>query len=99
MAEPPPGADEALAPWYRSLSQPATGYLCCSLADCRNVVTRDHEGRLQAFISRTDFRDGVDDWVDVPDAVTLHGLNNPTGAPVLCWLNGAVRCFVDGPAT
>ena len=25
MAEPPPGADEALAPWYRSWSQPATG--------------------------------------------------------------------------
>ena len=51
-AEPPANADPALAPWFHSLTQPDTGYLCCSVADCRPVKTRQKENR-QTDINKT----------------------------------------------
>ncbi len=93
-AEPPPGADPALAPWYHSLEQPETGWLCCSVSDCRPVVTRFHDDKLEAFIDRKVFRDGTDTWVEVPEQVIIHRRDNPVGEPVLCWFMQSVRCFV-----
>lgn len=99
MCAPPEGADPALAPYYQSLQQPGTGYLCCSLADCRNVETRDRDGHVEVFISAKQFYHGPDDWVIVPDAVVLRGKENPTGQPIACFLAGEVRCFVPGTGT
>jgi hypothetical protein len=99
LAAPPDGADPALSSWYQSLKQPGTGYLCCSIADCRNVITRERNGNIEAFISRETFHDGTDEWVVVPESIILHGHDNLTGAPVLCWYNHQVRCFVEASGT
>ena len=99
LAAPPEGADPALAPWYRSLTQPGTGWLCCSIADCRPVVTRERDGKLEAFIDRKAFPDGTDEWVEVPEKVILHGKDNPTGEPVACWFEQAIRCFTPASGT
>ena len=96
IAAPPENADPALAPWFRSLNQPGTGYNCCSMADCRPVRTRDRNGKIEAFIARETFRDGTDQWVIVPEEVIIRGIENPVGEPVLCYLGGMVRCFVQG---
>ena len=32
VADPPPNADPALAPWFRSLLQPGTSISCCSVS-------------------------------------------------------------------
>ena len=92
-AEPPAGADPDLAPWFQGLKQPGTTISCCSIADCRTVVTRERDGHIEAFVPRRDFPAGIDAWVTVPDARVLRGEANPTGEPVLCWA-GEVRCFV-----
>src|SRR5262249_38392205 len=49
-ADPPDGADPALAPWFRSLTQPGTHQPCCSLADCRTVQYRIVGDHFQAYI-------------------------------------------------
>lgn len=77
-AEPPANADPALAPWFHSLTQPDTGYLCCSVADCRPVKTRQKDGHIEAFIDNVQFKTGPNDWVRVPENVILHG--NPPHA-------------------
>ena len=56
-AAPPDDADPKLAPWYNSLRQPFTNALCCSIADCRPVLSRLLDGHYEAFI------DG--EWVDL----------------------------------
>jgi hypothetical protein len=97
-AEPPPGADPALAPWFHSLTQPGTGKPCCSLADCRTVRYRTQGGHFQAFIGDAFPRwsNAPHDWVDVPTAHVLHRLDNPTGEGVACWFQGQILCFIEG---
>src|SRR6516165_1152914 len=63
LAAPPPDADPALAPWFNSLRQPWTNALCCSMADCRPVVSRLSDGHYDALI------DG--EWRRVPDHLIL----------------------------
>jgi hypothetical protein len=98
-AEPPPGADPALAPWFQSLKQPGTGALCCSMADCRTVRTRSVAGHLEAWIGAPDFRNAPEAWVAVPEAVMIRGVDNPNGEPVACWYGGQIRCFVEASGT
>ncbi len=97
-ADPPLSSDSTLSPWFRSLVHPHTQTSCCSIADCRTVVTRDRDGQTWAFIGG-DFKDSPNAWVIVPEDVTLHGHSNPTGEPVLCWRANSVRCFVPASGT
>jgi hypothetical protein len=98
QAAPPPGADPALAPWFKSLSQPQTNKSCCTLADCRTVRYRTAGDHFQAFIGG-DFprwSNPPQKWVDVPNANVLHRADNPTGEGVACWFEGQIVCFVEG---
>lgn len=89
-AAPPEDADPKLAPWFNSLHQPFTNALCCSIADCRPVLSRLTSGHYEAFI------DG--EWHAVPDDRVLTRSDNPTGRAVVCWTPRAgVLCFVKAP--
>jgi hypothetical protein len=100
-AAPPPGADPSLAPWYRELRRPETGFPCCSESDCRNVATRGSADHLEVFIGHEAFGSRAPDaWVPVPPARVLAGRDNPTGGAVACWAAwGGVLCFVPGSGT
>ena len=68
FAAPPPGTDmdSPIARWFQVLKQPETGYLCCSIADCRPVAYRTVGNHFQAFIDRKSFGPRApDDWRDV----------------------------------
>ena len=100
-AEPPEGADPALAPWFKSLRQPRTNQSCCDMADCRMVQYRKAGDHFQAFIG-SDFPRWTNPpraWVDVPEASVLHRPDNPTGEGVACWFEGQVVCFIEGSGT
>lgn len=95
-AEPPAGTDpnSPEARWYQALKQPATGYGCCSIADCRPVPFHSEAGHFTAFIARGRFPNGDDAWHDVPDGAVIRDKPNPTGEAVACWYAREVRCFV-----
>ena len=100
-AEPPEGADPALAPWFKSLRQPTTNQSCCDMADCRMVQYRRAGDHFQAFIG-DEFPRWLNvphAWVDVPNANVLHRRDNPTGEGIACWFQGQVLCFVEGNGT
>lgn len=99
QAEPPPGADQSLSPWFRSLKVPKTQTSCCSIADCRTVVTRTRDGKLEAFIPALDFPVATDQWLEVPESVIIHGVENPAGGPVACFFGNKIQCFIDGSGT
>jgi hypothetical protein len=89
-AAAPPDADPALAPWFNGLRQPWTNALCCSVADCRPVDSRLHNGRYEALIEG--------EWRAVPDDHILNRADNPTGRAVACWTPQAgIICFVRAP--
>ena len=94
--------------WFDGLTVPGTAMLCCSRTDCKPVEARIRgDGRWEVWIDRVTFPDGFspaeghapDAWVVVPEAAVLHGKENPTGAPIACWYQGVVRCFVPGVGT
>jgi len=90
LAAPPPDADPTLEPWFRSLHIPGSMVLCCSMSDCRQVMSRVVGGHYQAFIAEK--------WRDVPDDRVLTRPDNPTGHAVACWTPFAgVLCFVKAP--
>ena len=90
LGAPPPDADPALAPWFNSLRQPWTNALCCSMADCRTVVSRLSDGHYDALI------DG--EWRRVPDHLILNRSDNPTGRAIACWTpQVGILCFVRAP--
>jgi hypothetical protein len=100
-AEPPEGADPALAPWFKSLRQPQSNQSCCDMADCRTVQYRKAGDHFQAFIG-DDFprwSNVPHAWVDVPNANVLHRRDNPTGEGIACWFQGQVLCFIEGNGT
>lgn len=95
----PPGPN---ADWYRSLRQPDTGILCCSVADCRPVQFRDTPAGYEAYIDKGPGRfddSAPNDWVKVPPGTVLHGHDNPTGQGIACWTHGIFLCFVRGSET
>ena len=97
-AEPPPGAhDPAISKWFRDQKQPGTGYICCSIADGRPVVTRSVGGHLEAFVDRKSFGPSAPNaWLEIPENVIIRGIENPNGEPILFFYQGEIRCFVDG---
>jgi hypothetical protein len=88
------------------------GTSCCNGGhdpdpDCKNVEVRYRAGHEEAFIDSKTFPDSdrsayfghaPNDWVEIPEKVRIHR-DNPTGAPVACWYNHTIRCFVDGTGT
>jgi hypothetical protein len=91
QAAPPPDADPSLAPWFNDLEQPTTHAPCCSLADCRPVMSRQNAGHYEAMIDGT--------WRAIPDSVVLNRTDNPTGHAIACWTpqTGIILCFVPPP--
>jgi hypothetical protein len=91
LAAPPVDADPKLAPWFEDLVQPKTHAPCCSIADCRPVISRQQEGHYEAQI------DGV--WRTIPDSIILNRTDNPTGHAIACWTpnTGVILCFVPPP--
>lgn len=86
-ADPPPNADPALAPWFRSLLQPGTSISCCSVADCRATEYRIEGDHYEALIGDT--------WFVVPPDKVLERTDNPTGRAVVCWTpQRGIVCFV-----
>jgi hypothetical protein len=81
--------------------------------DCMNVDTRqtkDSDGsvHIEAWIDSKTFPDtsyspiyghAPNAWVRVPEEAMIHGKDNPTGAPVVCWYNSSIRCYIEGTGT
>ena len=96
---PPEGADQSLAPWFKSLKTPS-GTSCCDVSDCRQVQTRTVGGDVEAFVTKDVYGPSAPDaWVKVPQSIWIRGRENPTGEPVLCWFLGRPFCYVDGNGT
>ena len=86
-AEPPPNADPALMPWFRSLLQPGTSISCCSISDCRATEYRIEGDHYEALIG--------EQWFAVPPEKVLQRTDNPTGHAVVCWTpQRGIMCFV-----
>ena len=86
-AEPPPNADPALAPWFRSLLQPGTSVSCCSISDCRATEYRIEGDHYEALIGEK--------WLVVPADKILQRTDNPTGHAVVCWTpQRGIVCFI-----
>jgi hypothetical protein len=89
LAHPPPHADPALAPWFQSLRQPATGMSCCSIADCRATQYRIRKDHYEVMIKGR--------WLTVPPDKILQRVDNPTGRGVVCYTPTlGIMCFVRG---
>lgn len=78
LAAPPANItpDPALALWFKSLRQPTTGHLCCSISDCRFVNFWIHDGHYEVEFDGQRYI--------VPDGNIVRGINNPTGKAVAC---------------
>ncbi len=86
-AAPPPNADPALGPWFRSLIEPGTGISCCSITDCRATDYRIKGDHYEALIGEA--------WFAVPPDKILQRTDNPTGRAVVCWTpQRGIVCFV-----
>ncbi len=86
-AQPPPDADPALAPWFRSLLQPGTSISCCSTSDCRATEYRIESDHYEALIGEK--------WFVVPSDKILQRTDNPTGRAIVCWTpQRGIVCFV-----
>lgn len=106
MAVPPPNADMTFAPWYQSLTVPQNGtnnagLSCCDVADCRPVQYRSAGDHFEAYVDSKTFpsQAAPNRWLVVPNEVVLKPKDNPTGEGVLCFFQGAVRCFVPASGT
>ena len=87
VAQPPPDADPALAPWFRSLLVPGTNISCCSVTDCRATEYRIEADHYEALIGGK--------WFVVPPDKILQRTDNPTGRAVVCWTpQHGILCFV-----
>jgi hypothetical protein len=86
-AQPPPDADPALAPWFRSLLQPGTSVSCCSVTDCRATESRVAGDHYEALIG--------DKWFAIPADKVLQRTDNPIGRAIVCWSpQRGIVCFV-----
>ena len=84
--------NDPIVQWYKGLTQPGTGNLCCSEVDCRQTSARLVDGAWRALTPN-----GIE--VDIPPHMVLHNEAHPGGAAVLCWLpSPGVMCFVPPQA-
>lgn len=102
QAAPPDGANPIYAPFYQSLKLPGYGdNYCCTIADCRPVLSRNLNGQWEAYIDKKTFGDDPripDAWVPVPPETFTttdpkkEELPRPDSA-VACFYQGTLRCF------
>ena len=77
--------------WYKSLRVPGTNISCCDISDCGRIDNDDWRTTSEGYEVRLSGQ-----WVKVPDERVLTNSGNPTGAAVLCAINGRVLCFIAG---
>ena len=101
VAAPPPDANPALAPWFRSLTNPVIlGESCCSEADGHILSDNDWRETNDGYQVRV-----ADAWWQVPPDTVLNNVPNPTGSAVVFWeAHGKgshkaprIYCFVRPP--
>jgi hypothetical protein len=83
-AAPPSSSDPAFAPWFESLTNPATGISCCAEFDghiLANKLVRVAGDQYQVNIA------GI--WRVVPSAAVLDRIDNPTGEWVVFYSSAA----------
>jgi hypothetical protein len=77
----PPSAltpNRTLSEWFKSLRQPNSSALCCSISDCRKVDYRmADDGAYEVLIEGS--------WSRVPDTIILKRKGNPVGSAVACY--------------
>jgi len=98
-AKPPEGASPVFKDFFMNLKHPIDGFGCCSEADCRSVVTRTANDKLEAFIDKESFGPTApNEWVEVPEISIIknppQGLARPQSA-IVCWYNYSIMCYTD----
>jgi hypothetical protein len=98
-AAPPPDADPALAPWFKSLERPwrpgsGASVRCCDIADCRVTRFRAVGEHYEVLIDQRFPGVAAASWQRVASYAVLLRQENPTGGAVACWHAGEVVCFV-----
>lgn len=92
-ASPPDKVDPALAPWFKSLRNPALGYSCC--ADADGHILRDEDWRIAGNSYQVLINGG---WQDVPPEAVIQRADNPTGGAVVFYPPGIdhppIYCFL-----
>lgn len=93
-AAPPPNADPALAPWFRSLRSPTNNDIsCCAEADGHVLRESDWRTKGNGYQVRVDGR-----WRKVPPGAVLNHVDNPTGGAVVFYppdvRDPPIFCFV-----
>jgi hypothetical protein len=69
--------DEALATWFKSLTEPGTHKPCCSVSDCRFMEYEIRNGQYEITI---------DNWrYVVPESAIIQMIQNSTGKAVACY--------------
>lgn len=79
VAAPPTDVppDRPLEAWFKSLKQPGSQRLCCSISDCRFTAYQIRDGHYEVTI---------DGWkYVVPNESILRRMNNPTDKAVVCY--------------
>jgi hypothetical protein len=69
--------DPALQAWFKSLKQPGSQQLCCSISDCRFIAYEVRDGHYEVRI---------EGWTYVvPNESILRKTDNPTNKAVVCY--------------
>ncbi len=72
--------------WFKSLTQPKTGYSCCDIADCRRTDADWHGGQWWAIVEGQ--------WTPIPPDKELDKQSIDGDAYVCSSPNRYIYCFV-----
>lgn len=79
--------------WYKTLTQPRTGFACCDGRDCRPTTARFHNGLVEVIV------DG--EWTIVPPGTIIDTVspdrNSHVCAPPGPWSPKFILCVVLAP--
>jgi hypothetical protein len=76
--------------WYKDLKQPNSAASCCDNRDCRPTRARMNDREeWEAWDGKR--------WIHIPPHTILK-FPSPDNRSHLCEMNGAVFCFLPGPA-
>jgi len=69
--------NSSLSEWFKTLRQPGTNALCCSISDCHRVDYRLTDGGYEVYAEGR--------WYQVPNNIILRQKGNPVGKAVACY--------------
>ena len=69
--------DHTLEAWFKSLKQPGSQRLCCSISNCRFIAYEIHDGHYEVTIGGWRYV--------VPNESILRRMNNLTDKAVVCY--------------